>query len=236
MFLSEWREFPSAPCLAGKKKTWWQLASRCCWKRARPWLASELVSFLLGLRSYQQYILYMYFESEFLMLNFGTETPAVGHMPVLSPLNMHTSTSVITEAGLWFFSYSHRGRRLKGKVLIQMTQWEGLLTIAVLVWRHVLSDLSVGDATQRGLYNLIHDVYRSHKTTYHSPYDSSGRVIISSQWPLPDNTQHSRDRHPCPLAGFKPTISAGKRPQTHALDRAATGISMYFKWRLSEML
>jgi len=34
MFLSEWREFPSAPCLAGKKK-WWQLASRCCWNRAR---------------------------------------------------------------------------------------------------------------------------------------------------------------------------------------------------------
>ena len=34
MFLSEWREFPSAPCLVWKKKTWWQLASRCCWNRA----------------------------------------------------------------------------------------------------------------------------------------------------------------------------------------------------------
>jgi len=54
MFLSEWREFPSAPCLArGKKKTWWKLASRCCWNRARPWHASELVSFLVGLRTYQ---------------------------------------------------------------------------------------------------------------------------------------------------------------------------------------
>ena len=53
MFLSEWREFPSAPCLAGEKKTWWQLASRCCWNRARPWHASELVSVLVGLRSYQ---------------------------------------------------------------------------------------------------------------------------------------------------------------------------------------
>ena len=50
MFLSEWREFPSAPWLAGGKKTWWQLASRCCWNRARPWHASELVSFLIGLR------------------------------------------------------------------------------------------------------------------------------------------------------------------------------------------
>jgi len=52
MFLSEWREFPSAPCLAGKK-TWWQLASRCCWNLARPWHASELVSFLVGLKTYQ---------------------------------------------------------------------------------------------------------------------------------------------------------------------------------------
>ena len=34
MFLSEWCEFPSVPCLAGKE-TWWQLASWCCWNRAR---------------------------------------------------------------------------------------------------------------------------------------------------------------------------------------------------------
>ena len=54
MFLSEWREFPSAPCLAGgKKKKRWHFASRCCWNRARPWHASELLSFLVGLRTYQ---------------------------------------------------------------------------------------------------------------------------------------------------------------------------------------
>jgi len=52
MFLSEWHEFPSVPCLAGKK-TWWQLASQCCWNRARPWHASKLVSFLIRLRTYQ---------------------------------------------------------------------------------------------------------------------------------------------------------------------------------------
>ena len=39
--------------LQGKKKTWWQLASRCCWNRARPWHASELVSILAGPRTYQ---------------------------------------------------------------------------------------------------------------------------------------------------------------------------------------
>jgi len=52
MFLSEWREFPSAPCLR-RKETWWELASRCCWNRARPWYACELFSFLVGLRTYQ---------------------------------------------------------------------------------------------------------------------------------------------------------------------------------------
>ena len=30
-----------------------------------------------------------------------------------------------------------------------------------------------------------------------------------------------------PPVGFEPTISAGERPQTHALDRAATGIEQY---------
>ena len=39
-------------------------------------------------------------------------------------------------------------------------------------------------------------------------------------------TTHN-DRHPCPLAGFEPTIPASERPQTHALDRAATGISTH---------
>ena len=55
MFLSEWREFPSAPCLEGGKKTRWQLASRCCWNHARPWHASELVFFLVELKTYQHH-------------------------------------------------------------------------------------------------------------------------------------------------------------------------------------
>jgi len=46
-----WISFGALPC---RKKKTWQLASRCCWNRARPWHASELVSFLIGLRTYQQ--------------------------------------------------------------------------------------------------------------------------------------------------------------------------------------
>ena len=35
MFLSEWREFLSAPCFAGGKKSLMKLASLCYWNRAR---------------------------------------------------------------------------------------------------------------------------------------------------------------------------------------------------------
>ena len=34
------------------------------------------------------------------------------------------------------------------------------------------------------------EISKSHSTTHHSRYDSSGRVISSSQRSLPDNTQH----------------------------------------------
>ena len=69
---------------------------------------------------------------------------------------------------------------------------------------------------------LIHEVSRSHKTTHHSQHGSSGRVISSSQRPLSDNTQHSPQTSMHPV-GFEPTIAAGERPQSYALDRVATG-------------
>jgi len=53
MFLSEWREFPSAPCLAGKKKL--DDSSRLdVVEIARvPDMLPSLFSFLVGLRTYQ---------------------------------------------------------------------------------------------------------------------------------------------------------------------------------------
>jgi len=69
---------------------------------------------------------------------------------------------------------------------------------------------------------LTCDVSRSHTTKHHSRWDSSGRVISSSQRPLPDNTQHPQQTF-MPPVGFEPTISACERPQTYALDRAASG-------------
>ena len=41
---------------------------------------------------------------------------------------------------------------------------------------------------------LIHEVSRSHTTTHHSRQDSYGRVISSSQRPLPDNTHKTHNR------------------------------------------
>ena len=49
-------------------------------------------------------------------------------------------------------------------------------------------------------------------------------MISSSQRPLPDNTQHSQQTDiPAPRWDSIPTIPAGERPQTYALDSAATG-------------
>ena len=57
----------------------------------------------------------------------------------------------------------------------------------------------------------ILDVSRSHTTTHHSRKDSSGRVISSSQRPLPDNTQHSQQTN----------IHAPGGIRTHDLSRRA---------------
>ena len=46
-----WISFGALPCR--KEKKTWQLASRCCCNSARPWHASEFVSFLVALRTYQ---------------------------------------------------------------------------------------------------------------------------------------------------------------------------------------
>jgi hypothetical protein len=69
---------------------------------------------------------------------------------------------------------------------------------------------------------LIHEIFRSDKTTDHNQKDSSGLVITPTQRPLLDNKQHSRQTS-MPPVGFEPKISACERPQTHALEHAATG-------------
>jgi hypothetical protein len=62
-----------------------------------------------------------------------------------------------------------------------------------------------------GQVPLIHEFSRSHTTTHHIRYDSSGRVISSLQRPLPDNTQHSQQTD----------IHAPGGIRTHNLSRRA---------------
>ena len=47
-------------------------------------------------------------------------------------------------------------------------------------------------------------------------------MISPNQKNLPHKTQHSQETDIHALARFEPAIPASKRPQTHALDRAAT--------------
>ena len=49
---------------------------------------------------------------------------------------------------------------------------------------------------------------------------------------LTTHNTHNRE-HPCPPAVFEPTIPTSERPQTHALDRAATRIGLTIRvWSL----
>ena len=81
------------------------------------------------------------------------------------------------------------------------------------------------DSPQWALASSFIRFSKTQTMTHHNRQDSSGRVISSLQRPLPDNTQHSQQTniHAHPPVRFEPTISAGERPQTYALDRAATG-------------
>jgi len=54
-------------------------------------------------------------------------------------------------------------------------------------------------------------------------------VIGPSQSYLPDSNQHSNGRTPTTAVGFEAAIPARERHETHALERAATGIGVKFK-------
>jgi hypothetical protein len=55
-----------------------------------------------------------------------------------------------------------------------------------------------GTTAPLGQSLLIHEVSRSHTMTHHSQWDTSGRMISSSQRPPPDNTHNTTDVRPCP--------------------------------------
>ena len=68
---------------------------------------------------------------------------------------------------------------------------------------------------------LMVETSRSHSDTPHSV----GLLRTSDQPDLTTHNTHKRQTF-LPPAGFEPTIPAKERPQTHALDGAATGIAV----------
>ena len=78
---------------------------------------------------------------------------------------------------------------------------------------------------------LSHDVFRSHTTTHHSRQESSGRVISSSQRPLPDST-HTYKRHPCRRrdSNQQSQQASGRRPAS------GTGLCYIYSPHLSSLI
>jgi hypothetical protein len=80
-----------------------------------------------------------------------------------------------------------------------------------------------GSTTLVGIRLLIVEVTRSHSNTPHSVglhWTSDGPVAETSTW---QHTMRKRQTF-MPPAGFEPAILLGERPQTHSVDRAATGL------------
>ena len=72
---------------------------------------------------------------------------------------------------------------------------------------------------------LIVETSRSYSDTPHSV----GIVWTSDQPDVETSTTYNTHKRQTsmPPAGFEPTISAGERPQTHTVGRAATGIGFW---------
>ena len=89
-----------------------------------------------------------------------------------------------------------------------------------------------GAAAQRGLWPThSRGFWITHNDAPHSAgllWTSGLSVIETSTW---QHNTHNRQTSMPPRVGFEPTISAGERPHTHVLDRAATGTGLVWKWR-----
>ena len=79
---------------------------------------------------------------------------------------------------------------------------------SVIVSSNLFPPVALRPNTSHCLFIL--EISRSHTTTYHSPLDSTGCVISSSQRPLPDHTQHSQ-RTTMPRRDSN-TQASGRRP------------------------
>jgi len=105
-----------------KNKTWWQLASRCCWNRASPWRASELVSFPVWLRDYQHP---GKLRSDYFYANVCLMITDVKHQIVRAQGGGTVEAALSTVMSEWWG---------KGKSVPWRTANSGLLTRSQLCW------------------------------------------------------------------------------------------------------
>jgi hypothetical protein len=101
--------------------------------------------------------------------------------------------------------------------------WTQCFVIWLLIW-HVsyIPPPPYGSTAPRG--PRPPEASQSHSETPHSV-----GLLCTSDQPVAETStwQHktlTRDRYPCLPVGFEPAIPASERPQTHALDHAATEI------------
>ena len=76
-------------------------------------------------------------------------------------------------------------------------------------------------AVRHVYFDLLTHCFYDAPQSVESLWASDQPVAEISTW---QHTTLTTDKHPCPRVGFEPTISAGERPKTYALDRATTGI------------
>ena len=80
---------------------------------------------------------------------------------------------------------------------------------------------------------LIVEALRSHSYTLTLNRIPLDECWTSRQRPLPDNTQHWKQKDIYALAGFEPLIPACEWSQTQVLDRAAIGTSKREEYKVS---
>ena len=139
------------------------------------------------------------------------------------------------EAQVWNSNNQCRSLEIiqhKGNVNVLSVDWHEKLTRIYFIICKFLSCLDSPTGPSPAVW--LYKVPRSHSDTPHSV----GFLWMSDQPDAETSTwQHTKlitDRHPCPPVGFEPAVPASERPQTHALDGAATGIGGYYIYHLFE--
>ena len=100
-----------------------------------------------------------------------------------------------------------------------------LVSVHVYVWIFFsMALVAQSRAMASSFLSFFRDHTQRHTTVCRTPLE--GWSARHRDLYLTTHNTHNRQTS-MPPAGFEPTISAGERPQTYALDRAATGTGVY---------